>query len=28
VRWDLTQRTAEKLHFTYTDDIRAAPIKR
>jgi hypothetical protein len=28
VRWDLTQRTAEKLHFTYTDDIRAAPIKK
>jgi rare lipoprotein A len=28
VRWDLTRRTAEKLHFTYTDDIRAAPIKK
>jgi hypothetical protein len=27
VRWDLTMRAATKLHFTYTDDIRAAPIK-
>jgi peptidoglycan hydrolase-like protein with peptidoglycan-binding domain len=26
-RWDLTQRTAEKLHLTTTDKIRAAPIK-
>jgi hypothetical protein len=28
VRWDLTKRTAGKLHFSYTDDIRAAPIKK
>ena len=28
VRWDLTKRAAKKLHFTYTDDIRAAPIKK
>jgi hypothetical protein len=28
VRWDMTKRTAKKLHFTYTDDIRAAPIKK
>jgi hypothetical protein len=27
VRWDLTQGTAEALHFTTTDTIRAAPIK-
>jgi rare lipoprotein A len=27
VRWDLTQRTARKLHLTTTDTIRAAPIK-
>ncbi len=27
VRWDLTKRTARKLHLTYTDDIRAAPIE-
>jgi peptidoglycan hydrolase-like protein with peptidoglycan-binding domain len=27
VRWDLTQGTAEALHFTTTDNIRAAPIK-
>jgi hypothetical protein len=26
-RWDLTQRTARKLHLTTTDRIRAAPIK-
>jgi hypothetical protein len=26
-RWDLTQRTAQKLHLTSTDKIRAAPIK-
>jgi hypothetical protein len=26
-RWDLTQRTARKLHLTTTDKIRAAPIK-
>jgi rare lipoprotein A (peptidoglycan hydrolase) len=28
VRWDLTKRAARKLHLTYTDDVRAAPIKR
>jgi peptidoglycan lytic transglycosylase len=28
VRWDLTQRAAKKLHFTYTDDVRAAAIKK
>jgi len=28
VRWDLTKRTARKLHLTYTDDIRAAPIRK
>jgi hypothetical protein len=28
VRWDLTERAAKKLRFTYTDDIRAAPIKK
>jgi hypothetical protein len=28
VRWDLTKRAAKKLRFTYTDDIRAAPIKK
>jgi hypothetical protein len=28
VRWDLTKRTAKELNFTYTDDIRAAPIKK
>jgi hypothetical protein len=30
VRWDLTEGTAKKLHFTGTgfDDIRAAPIKK
>jgi hypothetical protein len=27
VRWDLTQKTARKLHLTTTDTIRAAPIK-
>jgi peptidoglycan hydrolase-like protein with peptidoglycan-binding domain len=27
VRWDLTQKTARKLHMTVTDTIRAAPIK-
>jgi hypothetical protein len=27
VRWDLTQRTARKLHLEVTDTIRAAPIK-
>jgi peptidoglycan hydrolase-like protein with peptidoglycan-binding domain len=27
VRWDLTQKTARKLHLTITDTIRAAPIK-
>jgi 3D (Asp-Asp-Asp) domain-containing protein len=27
VRWDLTQRTARKLHLTTTDTIRAAPIR-
>jgi peptidoglycan hydrolase-like protein with peptidoglycan-binding domain len=27
VRWDLTQGTAEALHLTTTDTIRAAPIK-
>jgi hypothetical protein len=27
VRWDLTRRTARKLHLTITDTIRAAPIK-
>ena len=26
-RWDLTQKTARKLHLTTTDTIRAAPIK-
>jgi hypothetical protein len=26
-RWDLTQKTAQKLHLTTTDKIRAAPIK-
>ena len=26
-RWDLTERTAQKLHLTTTDKIRAAPIK-
>ncbi len=26
--WDLTKRAARKLHLTYTDDVRAAPIKR
>jgi Lytic transglycolase/Putative peptidoglycan binding domain len=26
-RWDLTQKTARKLHLTITDTIRAAPIK-
>jgi hypothetical protein len=25
-RWDLTGRLAKKLHFTYTDDVKAAPI--
>src|SRR3954453_22233619 len=28
VRWDLTQGAAKKLHFTGSDDIRAAPIKK
>lgn len=28
VRWDLTKRTAKKLHLTETDEIRAAPIKK
>jgi rare lipoprotein A (peptidoglycan hydrolase) len=28
VRWDLTQGAAEELHFTGSDDIRAAPIKK
>jgi rare lipoprotein A len=28
LRWDLTKRTARKLHLTYTDDIRAAPIRK
>lgn len=28
VHWDLTKRAARKLNLTYTDDIRAAPIKR
>jgi rare lipoprotein A (RlpA)-like double-psi beta-barrel protein/putative peptidoglycan binding protein len=28
VRWDLTQGAAEALHFTGSDEIRAAPIKR
>ena len=27
IRWDLTQRTARKLHLEVTDTIRAAPIK-
>jgi hypothetical protein len=27
VRWDLTQKTARKLHLEVTDTIRAAPIK-
>jgi rare lipoprotein A (RlpA)-like double-psi beta-barrel protein/putative peptidoglycan binding protein len=27
VRWDLTQKTARKLHLTMTDTIRAAPIR-
>ena len=27
VRWDLTQKTARKLHLTTTDTIRAAPIR-
>jgi len=27
VRWDLTQKTARKLHLTTTDTIRAVPIK-
>ena len=27
VRWDLTMRAATELHFTQTDDIRAASIK-
>jgi hypothetical protein len=27
VRWDLTQKTARKLHMTTTSTIRAAPIK-
>lgn len=27
VRWDLTKGTAKKLHFTGSDQIRAAPIK-
>jgi 3D (Asp-Asp-Asp) domain-containing protein len=27
VRWDLTQKTARKLHLTATDTIRAAPIR-
>ena len=26
-RWDLTQKTARKLHLSTTDTIRAAPIK-
>jgi hypothetical protein len=26
-RWDLTQKTARKLHLTTTDTIRAAPIR-
>jgi hypothetical protein len=28
VRWDLTQGAAEALHFTGSDEIRAAPIKK
>jgi hypothetical protein len=28
VRWDLTKRAARKLRFTYTDDVRAAPINK
>ncbi len=28
VRWDLTQGTAKALHFTGSDEIRAAPIKK
>lgn len=28
VRWDLTQGAATELHFTGSDDIRAAPIKK
>jgi hypothetical protein len=28
VRWDLTEGAAKKLHFTGSDDIRAAPIKK
>jgi hypothetical protein len=28
MRWDLTKRTASELGFTYTDDIRAAPIRK
>ena len=27
VRWDLTQGAAEALHFTGSDEVRAAPIK-
>ena len=27
VRWDLTQGAAKALHFTGSDEIRAAPIK-
>lgn len=28
VRWDLTQGAAEALHFTGSDEVRAAPIKK
>jgi rare lipoprotein A (peptidoglycan hydrolase) len=28
VHWDLTKRAAKRLHFTYTDDIRVAAIKK
>jgi rare lipoprotein A (peptidoglycan hydrolase) len=28
VRWDLTKGAAKQLHFTGSNDIRAAPIKK
>jgi hypothetical protein len=28
LRWDLSERAAQKLRLTYTDDVRAAPIRK